>query len=385
MRDITIKFEWPPLLRVNVVFSFQKLVALARTRDCIVYVLTFAFCLLLFYLWLTMRHTFSWWSVIQFGDTALFAPLSPYPANGTIFRRKRLQNYDAELYGCFPRHDEVAVDLAMNELMITMNEEMTMNRPVDDSQCVCSQSGRRRVFILGLPKAGTGSLHRMFENMGCKSWHWQCGHTVEARQNCSESIVRMIESDFEIDHNEFELSESSRGSLVYLGFAMEFAHRHNRSLLRYVPPSINVYAQMDVVEKEPGLNIWPQLSYFRLLLEQYPDALFILNYRDLDRHIRSINNWKDLRARIIWNDVPGLPRGRGWRDTELKEWILTQYCDVERFFMANAPHSFLKYDIERDTVLKLEHFLQCSNITVPHSHNTKELCQGKWTCSHKFV
>ena len=338
---------------------------LYRSGHSFVYLISTIVILWLCYFSFTQRHTYSSWSLIQIGDTALMAPLSKYDSNGTIFRRHHFQNYDAEIYQCLPSSDGPEPDIH--------------HSPIPHSQCVCDRGNERKVFILGLPKAGTGSLHRMFQSIGCRSFHWLC-------RQCAHSILHNIQSDGHsisgmMDSEPLKSSESSDiETFGYLGVAMDYAHRHNQSLLHYVPSRFTVFAQMDILENEHGLNVWPQMMWYRLLYDQYPDALFILNYRDLDRHIRSINNWNDLRARLIWNDIPGLPRGRGWRDSELKEWMLTHYCNVERFFMEKAPRSFLKYDIERDSVVKLEDFLKCSGVTIPHTHDTQQRCKNAWRC-----
>ena len=299
------------------------------------------------YYWITNKDQISSWSMIQIGNT-LLAPLPRYDSNGNIFRRQQFQNYDPDLYGCS------SVGPSSN------NTE----QKDPDRICVCDRRSRRKVFILGLPKAGTQSLHHMFRALGCHSVHWWNSLIMNGHPHSDRAAI----SESEIEH------------FGYLGVAMDYAHRHNQSLLHYIPSRFTVFAQMDIVEKEPGYNIWPQMVWYQLLYEQYPDALFILNYRDLDQHIRSINKWNDLRARLIWNEIPGLPRGRGWRDSELKEWMLTHYCAVERFFMDNAPRSFLKFDIERDSISKLEHFLQCDNITMPHTHDTHQRCKNSWRC-----
>ena len=74
----------------------------------------------------------------------------------------------------------------------------------------------------------------------------------------------------------------------YIGYLMDLAHRHNHSLLYFVKNKYTAFAEMNALPREGDPNIWPQLIWYKLLYQQYPDSLFILNYRNLDHHIDSI-------------------------------------------------------------------------------------------------
>ena len=229
-----------------------------------------------------------------------------------------------------------------------------------DNKCICDTN--HRVFVLGFPKSGTDSLHFLFKKIGCNSLHWDCK---------SKDIKKCVNmSMFEAEN--ITLYDEWREKTA--GYLMSLAYQKNKSLLYFINNRYTIFTQMDLCYKgvDPNLCIWPQLTWFKLLYYQYPDSLFILNYRNIENHIKSINNWYDMRQRFIEYDIPGLPKGIGVNDTDIKNWILLHYHNVEEFFGKYSPQSLLTYDIEQDNVTKLEQFLHCNGLIMPHTHNTRQ-------------
>ena len=226
-----------------------------------------------------------------------------------------------------------------------------MHRSYDE--CICNTS--RKLFVLGLPKAGTESLHFLFTNMGCHSTHWDCNKT-HGHSICA-NWTRLRDDNI-----------TAKYRTGWIGYLMQLAYDNNRSLLHYIDSKYTIFAEMNIYQF--GMNVWPNLIWYSLLFYQYPGSLFILNYRDLDNHIKSIDNWYDIRRDIIRNDIPGLPAGVGKNNEDLKRWMLNHYCNVETFFARYSPDSLLLFDIEKDNITKLEEFLHCDNLTLPHTHNS---------------
>ena len=183
-----------------------------------------------------------------------------------------------------------------------------------------------RVFVVGLPKAGTTSLHDLFLKLGERgkqeftpggrqitSCHWRRGH-------------------------------------LSVGWLIQKAHDEGLPLLAYLQ-ECRYLSQMDVLwgEKAPGsaecvMNVWPQIQYLEELDRYYPGSKFILNTRNITDHVRSIRNWKNMRDRLIANEVPGLPAGIGGAAGELENWIESHNQRVRSYF-AGREEDFMEVQL----------------------------------------
>lgn len=106
----------------------------------------------------------------------------------------------------------------------------------------------------------------------------------------------------------------------------------------------NVFTQMDVCIPDKNLCFFPQSTLFELLYRQYPQAKFILNYRNTESHVKSINSWGGLRERLRLFDI-----------TDLTGFIEDHNRNIREFF--TGRYNFLAFDIESDTQEKLSEFV----------------------------
>jgi len=121
------------------------------------------------------------------------------------------------------------------------------------------------------------------------------------------------------------------GELIYRDF------RANRDPLASLP--FDCIAQPDVclprvMKHGEPLNYWPQLD-FRIIdsiAEHHAGARFILTIRAIESHIDSIARWGNVRARLVEADIPGLPAGKGAKDSELRTWIEGHYAACREHF-----------------------------------------------------
>ena len=225
--------------------------------------------------------------------------------------------------------------------------------------CACHRSDIK-IFNLGFPKSGTQSLQHLLRQMGCKSIHWIISKPLTA-----------INKTKLVANNHWGDKPKPKFSVAQL---MQWAKNDGEPALYYFADDINGITQMDYCRK--GYCYWPQLIDFKLMEQQYPNALFILMYRNITKHITSINNWYDMRERFINAEIPCLPAGKGTTDQELKIWINAHYKNVTEYFNANESRKgkLLMYHIENDKVEKLEEFLGCDqNYTLSHKHNTAHM------------
>ena len=149
---------------------------------------------------------------------------------------------------------------------------------------------------------------------------------------------------------------------------MELALWEDKDLLHFVDEKQNGFPELNW--NRQNYPVFPQMSHYKLLLQQYPDSKFILCKRDISKHIDSIDRWNNLRQRIVDLNLPYLPKGRGSTDQELKEWIEDHYGRVEDFFKREAPGKLLSVWLEDNPVESLANFLHCyGEYKLPH-HNS---------------
>eukprot|EP01084_Bolivina_argentea_P229568 387427_1 len=234
------------------------------------------------------------------------------------------------------------------------NVSRSITNLIRNDICVCNTSDTK-IFNIGFPKSGTLSLHKLLTTMGCHSTHWAW-------------------SISQVNYTKINKTNATNSQLVHprkVGALMELAKRNNKSLLYYFADQINAFAQMDVCTRHT--NFWPQLVDYRTLNEQYPNSLFILMHRNITAHIRSIDNWNDMRQSFVRNEIPYLPAGIGEKDDEIRRWIEGHYERITSYFNQVDPERFLKFDIGIDHISKLKRFMHCdNNYTMKHTHKTPE-------------
>ncbi len=165
----------------------------------------------------------------------------------------------------------------------------------------------RKVILLGLPKCGLTSFKETFREAGCNVAHWK----------------------------------NEKGE--YIGELMNRAYLEKKPLLHYVS-EYNAFTQMEVIDRESNYCIFPKTMFFKELYEQNPDALFILNYRPVFNHVRSIINWNNMQERLAHFGI-----------INLAEWIAVHNYTIRNFFK-DKPN-FIQFNIETETIKKISDVL----------------------------
>ena len=122
-------------------------------------------------------------------------------------------------------------------------------------------TGQSKVFVIGLPKTGTTSLHAFFKCGGLSSSHWRCG----GQTRCGECIKSNIQ----------------RGRPPVQGCG-----------------DFDVYAQMDVNADGNHPCYFPQIDALDVLYTHYPTATYIFNTRPFEHWNRSIHRWHGMNHRL---------------------------------------------------------------------------------------
>lgn len=108
------------------------------------------------------------------------------------------------------------------------------------------------IILLGFPKSGTTSFHKMFLKLGYNSYHW----TKDKK---------------------------------YIG-TMIHTNKVNKNKLLNDFGDNDVITQMDVCIDEHN-SYWPQLTDYERLYYENPNAVFILNTRNPKGLLSSFKRW----------------------------------------------------------------------------------------------
>jgi hypothetical protein len=187
------------------------------------------------------------------------------------------------------------------------------------------------IILLGFPKSGTTSFTFLFNKIGYKSYHW-----------------------------------TYRNDTDYIGNWIKKSKLKNEKLLSFLPQEKKPIAltQMDICLDEQNCY-WPQLVDYKLLYEQYPNALFILNMRDPDDILKSMKKWQNYDKRILKYN-PELFKGISGNDDEkILKLIKKHFKEVIDFFHNNKKAKFIKYHIIYDKIEKLQKYINTKNIQFP--------------------
>jgi hypothetical protein len=193
-----------------------------------------------------------------------------------------------------------------------------------------------RIFVVGLPKAGTSSLHAYLTKSGISSCH----------QNCRNGSVRI---------NTIKICQNAlRDEPLLQGFEFVDAFTQLDNLL---PCDKNLTCK----------SCWPQMTMIRALDKQYPGSKFILNARNIADHVDSIMRWGNLADRIQANDVPFFSKRKGNITENLADWISSHNNFIRKYFGNSSD--FIEIDIQNatDASLKLNAFLGL-NESWPHAN-----------------
>jgi hypothetical protein len=197
-----------------------------------------------------------------------------------------------------------------------------------------------KIFVIGFPKSGTTSIQESLTSAGISAIHWG------------------------VDN-------------IFVGTSIQKYKSQNKLLLSEIN-TYQAFTQMETCIDEHRCY-WPQLVDVPLLNQQYPNSKFIFNDRNIDNWLKSLYRWnistgpirrdgQSLIERIIKLNIPGLPRGKGKTDGELKDWYIQHKNNMIDFF--KNKDNFLLFNIEIDSGEILAEFLEIQNFSWCHKNKS---------------
>ena len=176
------------------------------------------------------------------------------------------------------------------------------------------------IIVMGLMKAGTTSIYGYFK----------CGldpkHSKLSHYNCNAK---------------------KKGSVMSCG------KRMRRNIQKYKKPAFDsidmftLYAELDGQEKNGGITV-PQYHFLDEIHDHFPNATWILNLRNPQDWLRSIDRWQDLRQRFIDNPFwPDLPKGTGADDKDMIFFYNQQAQRIRNFVKEHPSHHLVEVAIDQ--------------------------------------
>eukprot|EP00934_Nitzschia_sp_Nitz4_P006013 Nitzschia sp. Nitz4//scaffold11_size288233//112067//112993//NITZ4_000765-RA/size288233-processed-gene-0.173-mRNA-1//1//CDS//3329534047//6003//frame0 len=170
------------------------------------------------------------------------------------------------------------------------------------------------VFVVGLPKVGTSSIHALFACSGWKSSHYCCCGSNRTHTHCNDAQT----------FSDCMRANAKAGKPILEGCG-----------------DYDVYAQLDA---ELGRGIYlPQHFQLDALHSFAPNATFVLNLRPSEDWVHSVTNWFGLGGRFLSQfkvDIKKVDR------TLALHQIFQNHSDRIREFVRSHPsHALVEVDI----------------------------------------
>lgn len=174
---------------------------------------------------------------------------------------------------------------------------------------------KNKIILVGFPKSGTSSFQFLFKKLRMRTYHW----TYKNKK---------------------------------IGSIMKKNKENNKKLLKGIE-NWDCITQMDVCISDSE-NFFPQISDLEKLCEENIDCIFILNKRDPEKMLHSWKNWNQLDKRL-YKFNPELIKEKN--DEGLIRFFNDHFKRVESFFKERPHLKFISFDIEKDSITKLNKYI----------------------------
>lgn len=195
------------------------------------------------------------------------------------------------------------------------------------------------IILLGFPKSGTSSFQELFTRLGYKSYH--------------------------------QLKERN-----FIGILIKNNKEKNLPLLSEFE-SNDCITQLDVCY-DTKKAYWPQITDYKQIYNENSDSIFILNKRNPIKILSSFKRWPYPKKNNYFDRLCNYSQDiiKGTTDEDFIKLVETHYKNIESFFSTKPEAKFITYDIENDTIEKLEKYIDLKGIKVFPKENVNPLgCQ----------
>eukprot|EP00934_Nitzschia_sp_Nitz4_P000282 Nitzschia sp. Nitz4//scaffold100_size80364//11878//12798//NITZ4_005335-RA/size80364-processed-gene-0.43-mRNA-1//-1//CDS//3329532067//282//frame0 len=185
------------------------------------------------------------------------------------------------------------------------------------------------IFVMGLMKAGTTSIYGYFK----------CGLDPQTSRL----------SHYDCDPPSDDSTEHIRLSC---GKRMRTNLKNHRGTFSKID-NFTLYAELDAQEMNGGMTV-PQWEFLDPIYKEYPNATWILNWREPEKWLHSIDRWQDLRQRFI--DKPfgaELPKGTGALDSDMIQFYHAQAQRIRDFVQSHPSLHLVELPIDSPDAGKL--------------------------------
>ena len=185
-----------------------------------------------------------------------------------------------------------------------------------------------KIILVGIQKSGTTSYQEWFTAIGLKSAHWQ-------------------------------VKEGSVGALIF------YAKMKNLPLLHYLQD----YDAITELNRSSPISgrfacYYPQISDMEGLYRENPDALFILNTRNIQKQVDSMRRSGNA-GNVLRNCIEYLKDNKTGEPIALDAWILQHNSKVRKFFEARPEANFVEVALETFNSTVFDKYFDSKNVPFP--------------------
>ena len=183
------------------------------------------------------------------------------------------------------------------------------------------------ILVMGMMKAGTTSIFGYF----------RCGLQANYTHLLS--------------HYDCKPPDTNTFNASHIGLACGRRVRRNVQHYKYdafktIKNKI-LYAELDAQENNGGITL-PQWSFLNEIHMSMPNATWILNLRNPQEWLQSIDRWKDLRQRLVnFQGGDDFPRKRGLHDHEMIDFYNIQAQRIRNFVQQHPSHTLVEVPIDQ--------------------------------------
>jgi hypothetical protein len=165
---------------------------------------------------------------------------------------------------------------------------------------VSDDQGEQLIINLGLPKSGTESLHTSFWTIHKRSAHWAINGNNKTLCRKYYPVDSVTVGGNLSPRTTYPRIVGDDSLTCYVGVIIQRALSNGLPPLHFITrEGYSVFSQMDVIDVDHNIFLWPQFEMLDEFFKYYPKAHYIYTRREfIDSHIASLNAYNGLLSRF---------------------------------------------------------------------------------------